>query len=98
MYAGRPSGPTSCCRELLDDVRWNFDLAFLKQCDDDDDEEVDWEADGCCGGGGGGGARDGHGNVAYGRGCEGEDCEGESDRLRVCFVRPSARLLCMTSW
>lgn len=90
MYAGRPSGPTSCCRELPDDVRWNFDFTFRKQCDDD--EVVDRELAGCCGGGGGG-ARDGHGNVALGRGCE-----GESDRLRVCFVRPSARLLCMTSW
>lgn len=92
MYAGRPSGPTSCCRELLEDVRWNFDLTFRKQCDEDDDEGVDWEADECCGGGGGG-ARDGHGNAALGRGCD-----EESDRLRVCFVRPSARLLCMTSW
>lgn len=91
VYAGRPSGPTSCCRELLDDVRWNFDLTFCKQCDDD---EVGWQADCCCGGGGGGGARDGHGNVA----ALGRDCEGESDRLRVCFVKTSARLPCMTSW
>lgn len=74
-------------------MRWNFDLTFRKHCDDDDEgEEVGWGV-GCFCGGGGGGTRDGHGGVALGR-----DCEGESDRLRVCFVRPSARLLCMTSW
>lgn len=97
VYAGRPSGPTSCCRGEPTDVRWNLDFAFRRPCDDDEREE-DVVADGC-GGGGGGGARDGGQANNDGRGDgHGDDCEGESDRLRVCFVRPSARLLCMTSW
>lgn len=83
-------------------MRWNFDLAFRRPCD-----EEEGVATGCCcccegGGGGGGGARDGGQANIGGRG-DGHgnecDCEGElSDRLRVCLVRPSARLLCITSW
>lgn len=97
VYAGKPSGPTSCDLEVVsDDVRWNFDLTFRRQCgcdDGDGDDGVDVGTEGHSGR-----EKEQNGGLGDGDG-EALGCgEGEfKERFRVCFVRTSARLLCMTS-